>query len=192
LNGANRWAGCSVCARPDIAEVNAAIVGGATVRSVASQYGIARSTLDLHKRRCGVAKAPKTPKAASALPAVDVAVKAAQSEIAALEARTPEAAALLPIVTDSIALYWEARNATPCDFRTAINALPEVRNGLAKLHAINEAAKPPENSTAAWFRHELLDELRGVLLAAVSDELARRSVGAALLAWERSRMGDEP
>lgn len=189
MSRANRWSGCSVCARPDVAEVNAAIVGGGTVRALASRYGIAKSTLDLHKRRCGVAKAAKAPKVAATLPAVDVAVKAATSEISAIEARTPEAEALLPIVKDSIALYWEARGAN--DYRTAINALPEVRNGLAKLHAINEAAKPPENSTQAWFRHELLDELRDVLLAAVPDELARRSVGAALIEWERSRIGEE-
>lgn len=188
-NGANRWSGCSVCARPDIAEVNASIVGGATVRSVASQYGIAKSTLDLHKRRCGVAKAPKPPKAPPALPAVDVAVKAAQGEISAIEARTPEAEALLPIVKDSIELYWEARKAN--DYRTAINALPEVRNGLAKLHAINEAAKPPENSTQAWFRNELWDELREVLLRAVADELPRRLLGSALVEWERAKIGEE-
>lgn len=188
MSRANRWAGCSVCSRSDIAEVNASIIGGATVRAVASQYGIARSTLDLHKRRCGVAKAPKPPKAA-ALPDGDVAVKAAVREISGIEARTPEAEALLPIVKDSISLYWEARQSQ--DFRTAINALPEVRNGLAKLHAINEGAKPPENSESAWFKHPLLDELREVLLAAVPDELARRSIGAALLEWERAKAGGD-
>lgn len=189
MSRANRWAGCSVCARPDVAEVNAAIVGGGTVRALASQYGIAKSTLDLHKRRCGVAKAAKPLKAIAALPGADVAVKAAVREISAIEARTPEAEALLPIVKDSIALYWEARTAK--DYRVAINALPEVRNGLAKLHAINEGAKPPENSEEAWFRHALLDELRGVLLAAVPDELTRRSIGAALLEWERARGSGE-
>ena len=189
MSTARRWAGCSVCARPDVAEVNAAIAGGGTVRALASQYGIAKSTLDLHKRRCGVVKAANAPKVAATLPAVDVAVKAATSEISAIEARTPEAEALLPIVKDSIALYWEARGAN--DYRTAINALPEVRNGLAKLHAINEAAKPPENSTQAWFRNELWDELREVLLRAVADELPRRRLGSALVEWERAKVGEE-
>ena len=189
MNGRKRWTECSVCARPDIAEVNAAIVGGATVRAVASQYGIARSTLDLHKRRCGVAKAPKPPRAAATLPDGDVAVKAAVAEISGIEARTPEAEALLPIVKDSIALYWEARGAQ--DFRTAINALPEVRNGLAKLHAINEGDdKPPEDSETAWFKHALFDELRSVITGALEDELSRRAVAAALLGWERARTGE--
>lgn len=172
-----------------MAEIDAALGGGATVRSVASAHKIPRSTLGLHKTRCGGAKATKPAKATAALPESDRAVKAAVREISAIEARTPEAQALLPIVLDSVALYWESRQAG--DTRSAINALPEVRNGLAKLHAINEDAKPPEDSTAAWFGHALLDELRTVLLGAVEDELTRRAVAGALVAWERGHVGEE-
>lgn len=189
MSRAPRWAGCSICSRAEIAEINAALVGGATVRAVASSYGIPRSTLGLHKTRCGVTRAPKPFGATAHPPDGDGAVNAAVREISSIEARTPEAQALLPIVLDSVALYWESRQSG--DTRSAINALPEIRNGLAKLHAINEAAKPPEDSETTWFRHPLLDELRTVLLRAVPDELTRRSVGAALLEWERVRVGDE-
>lgn len=188
MNGANRWSGCSVCARPDVAEVNAAIVGGGTVRALASQYGIAKSTLDLHKRRCGVAKAPKPPKAAATLPAVDVAVKAATSEISGFEARTPEAKTLLPIVQDSIAMYWECRDAN--DIRSSINTLPEIRNGIGKLYVVNEVKEKPVDSAAAYFKHPLHDEMCSVIRGAVPDEITQRAIGAALLAWERSHMED--
>ncbi len=189
MSRANRWNVCSVCSRDDVAEINAALAGGATVRSVAVSFGIPRSTVGLHKTRCGVVKAAKPVKAGDGPLPPDGAVKAAQREISGIEARTPEAVALLPIVVDSVALYWESRQSG--DTRSAINALPEIRNGLAKLHAINEDAKPPEDSTTAWFRHELLDEMRLVLLGAIADDLTRRAVAGALVAWERARTGEE-
>lgn len=190
MNGRKRWTGCSICARQDIAEIDARLAGGSTIRAVSVEFSIPRSTVGLHKTRCGTANAAKQAKAAPVLPESDVAVKAAVREISGLEARTPEAQALLPIVLDSVAMYWEARRAG--DTRSAINALPEIRNGLAKLHGINEDAKPPEDSTSAWFGHELLDELRTVLLGAIADDLTRRAVAAALLGWERARTGEEP
>jgi len=187
--GANRWVGCSVCSRADVAEINAALTGGQTVRTVASAFGIPRSTLGLHKTRCGTAKATEPPKATPAKGPDDRAVKAILAETAGIEATTPEARALREVVVDSIELYWEARRSN--DTRTAVNTLPEIRNGLAKLRAMAEDAKPPEDSETAWFRHALFDELRTVITGALEDELARRAVAAALLGWERARTGED-
>ena len=186
--GANRWVGCSVCSRADVAEIDAALAGGATVRAVATNHGIARSTLGLHKKRCRGAKATKRGGRGDAPAPDDKAVKAILSETATIEAATPEARALRSVVEDSIELYWEARRSG--DTRTAVNTLPEIRNGLAKLRAMAEDQKPPEDSETAWFRHALFDELRGVITGALEDDLARRAVAAALLGWERARTGE--
>lgn len=184
---ANRWSGCSICARGDVAEINARIAGGETIRVVAEAYGIPRSTMGLHKKRCLGAKTTKRKAQPEPAPADDRAVKAILAETAGIEATTPEARALRDVVVDSIELYWEARRAN--DTRSAINALPEIRNGLAKLRAMADDAKPPEDSDAAWFRHRLLDELRAVIVGAVPDDLTRRAVAGALMAWERERTG---
>ena len=188
MNGRKRWTECSVCTRADIAEINAAILGGATVRAVAATFGIARSTLGLHKTRCGTAKATAGAKATPAKAPDDRAVKAILSETQGIVATTPEAKALLGVVVDSIELYWEARRGG--DTRTAVNALPEIRNGLAKLRAMADDDKPPEDSETAWFKHALFDELRRVITGALEDELSRRAVAAALLGWERARTGE--
>ena len=202
--GANRWVGCSVCSRADVAEINAALTGGQTVRTVASAFGIPRSTLGLHKTRCGTAKATEQPKATPYISREEdalIAAGAQESGIAAEELRHryrsikkrvkkgEEVESLRSVVEDSIELYKLARDAG--DSRVAVNLLPEIRNGLAKLHALEESTKPPEDSEAAWFKHALFDELRGVLTGALEDELGRRAVAAALLGWERARTGDD-
>lgn len=43
---------CTVCARPDVREVNDALIRGRSRRQVAREYGIHSSTLDRHWWRC--------------------------------------------------------------------------------------------------------------------------------------------
>ena len=203
MNGRKRWTECSVCTRADIAEINAAILGGATVRAVAATFGIARSTLGLHKTRCGTAKATETPRATPYVSRREdalIAAGARESGIAVEELRNryrsikkrvkkgEEIESLRSVVEDSIELYKLARDAN--DSRVAVNLLPEIRNGLAKLHALEENTKAPEDSETAWFKHALFDEFRRVITGALEDELSRRAVAAALLGWERARTGE--
>lgn len=44
--------GCSVCRRDDIANVNAMLVAGKTLREISQRFGITKSTLDRHKKNC--------------------------------------------------------------------------------------------------------------------------------------------
>ena len=50
---------CTVCRRPNRAEIDKAILAGGTVRDIARRYGASRPSVDRHKRKCLAAELVK-------------------------------------------------------------------------------------------------------------------------------------